>query len=75
MPAIRREDDKLERRFGDVWRAWSERTPAIIPLRWSKGRGPLVLGHWSIRRSFQNGEPRWLAFIMAGVLSIYVRFM
>ena len=73
VPAIRREDDKLKRRFGDNWQRWSERTPALIPIPWSGTRSLPASQGWSVRQTVRNGEPLWLVLILAAVLSIYLR--
>lgn len=56
-PAISYEDKKLERIFGDPWREWSSRTPALIPRNLvpkSGGDGT----SWSFAKSLrQNWEP------------------
>lgn len=53
--AIRREDNKLHRLFGEDWERWSQRTLALIP----RLRGfASPAGGWSFRQSLrQNGEP------------------
>jgi hypothetical protein len=54
-PAIRYEDAKLERIFGDEWRNWSGSIPAMIPnrLRWT----PNLEATWNMRQSLlRNGE-------------------
>ncbi|MDX1460418.1 MAG: isoprenylcysteine carboxylmethyltransferase family protein [Xanthomonadales bacterium] len=53
--AIRYEDGKLERLFGDAWRTWSRDIPAVLPVRlnWS----PMTDTSWSAHQSlFRNGE-------------------
>lgn len=53
--AIGEEDRKLERLFGDQWRRWQRRTPALIPRSL-----PLrdAESEWSLARSMRlNGEP------------------
>lgn len=68
--AIRREDEKLHRRFGERWEEWREATPAIVPLRWPSTRGMLRLAGWSIRRCLSNGEPAWLLLVILGLVCI-----
>lgn len=53
--AIRYEDSKLERIFGDAWRAWSQSVPAMFPtrLRWQANSD----AEWNARQSLlRNGE-------------------
>lgn len=53
--AIRYEDSKLERIFGDAWRAWSQSVPAMFPtrLRWQSNTD----AEWNARQSLlRNGE-------------------
>ncbi len=53
--AIRYEDAKLERIFGDAWRNWSNSTPAMFPtrLRWKANAD----AEWNARQSLlRNGE-------------------
>jgi len=53
--AIRYEDAKLEKLFGDEWRAWSQGTWAVIPNRLNLAR--LADTSWSARQSLlRNGE-------------------
>lgn len=54
--AISYEDNKLERIFGDSWRAWSANTPALMPRRVSGNQ--LSENHWSFMKSMrENWEP------------------
>jgi protein-S-isoprenylcysteine O-methyltransferase Ste14 len=54
--AISYEDNKLERIFGDSWRAWSANTPALMPRRVSGNQSSE--NHWSFIKSMrQNWEP------------------
>lgn len=53
--AIHYEDAKLERLFGEAWRAWGRETPAVFPrtLRWR----PNTDAEWNARQSLlRNGE-------------------
>jgi len=75
VPAIRREDDKLHRRFSDAWEAWSRNTPAVLPVRWPSGRGGFRLRDWSFMQSLRNGEYIWLGLITAGLVTIYLRLI
>jgi hypothetical protein len=56
------EDNKLERLFGDAWRAWSVTVPAVVPRRfWPKSGGS-----WSFMTSLrQNLEPVIFVFTLA----------
>lgn len=69
--AIRYEDHKLEGIFGDDWRAWSGRTPAMFPtgLKWQSNQE----AEWNMRQSMiRNGELVYTLFeIGAGVLLWY----
>jgi protein-S-isoprenylcysteine O-methyltransferase Ste14 len=71
--AIRREDDKLHRKFTQEWEEWAKETHAIIPrLRPFK---PGQRSSWSFMQSLrQNGEPIialfllfWLYFLSLGL--------
>ena len=54
-PAIKYEDAKLHRLFGQDWEKWQAKTRALIP-RFDAGSGPA--GEWSFTQSLrQNGEP------------------
>jgi protein-S-isoprenylcysteine O-methyltransferase Ste14 len=66
--AIRHEDEKLHRLFGEDWRNWRRNTRALIPkLRVEGGAG----GDWSFYQSLrQNGEP-----IIALILLICLYFL
>lgn len=69
-PAIHGEDYKLERLFGDDWRAWRAKTRAQLPsLRPYGGFSP---ESWSLRQSLiQNGEPIYVAIFSAGLFYIH----
>lgn len=71
LPAIEREDDKLHRRFGETWRKWREKTPAVIPLRLSRLSSGLRLSEWSVVQAARNGEPVWLVCIAAGLYLLW----
>jgi protein-S-isoprenylcysteine O-methyltransferase Ste14 len=61
-PAIRQEDAKLERLFGEKWRSWRAGTSALIPRLTPFGRSGG--GAWSFRQSLMsNGEPVIAAFL------------
>lgn len=65
-PAIRQEDKKLERLFGDQWRAWRARTWALWPRAELLGASPAkdTDGGWSFGQSLrQNGEPIYAAVL------------
>jgi len=63
-PAVRYEDAKLEDIFGEDWRSWSRRTPAMFPsrLQWRAGAG----ARWNARQSLlRNGELPICLFLLA----------
>jgi len=71
VPAIRREDARLKKRFSESWHEWRQKTPAVVPTRWpSSNPGARLLG-WSPLQALRNGEPGWLALILAGLLAIH----
>lgn len=61
-PAITYEDGKLEALFGQQWREWRGRTPALIPARitWSALRSQWSIGLFAGR----NGELVVFLFLM-----------
>jgi protein-S-isoprenylcysteine O-methyltransferase Ste14 len=71
--AIRKEDEKLHRAFGEEWERWQKNTRALIPRLVS--HGPAQRGNWSFIQSLrQNGEPIidlfllfWLYFLSMGL--------
>lgn len=69
-PAIAYEDSKLEELFGQPWRDWRERTPALIParLQFSALRSEWSIGLFAGR----NGELIIFLFIMV-CLALAVR--
>ena len=73
VPAIRREDDKLHRRFGQAWESWRAKTPAVLPTRWPGPGADMRLKDWSVLQSIRNGEPIWLTLMTAAVVSFYLR--
>lgn len=64
--AVRYEDAKLERLFGDEWREWSRGTWAVIPNRLRLAR--LMDTQWNARQSMiRNGELYiWIYLIGCG---------
>jgi protein-S-isoprenylcysteine O-methyltransferase Ste14 len=72
-PAIRREDEKLRRRFKKEWEQWRNGVRALLP-RLTPYR-PGQRGTWSFKQSLQyNGEPVialfllfWLYFLYSGL--------
>ena len=70
--AIRYEDHKLEGIFGDDWRAWSGRTPAMFPtrLRWQSNRD----SEWNARQSLiRNGELVYTLFEAGAAILLWYR--
>ena len=62
--AIRYEDAKLERIFGDEWRQWSTGTWAVIPKRLNIGK--LTDTAWSAHQSLiRNGELYITVYLVA----------
>jgi protein-S-isoprenylcysteine O-methyltransferase Ste14 len=67
--AIEYEDRKLHRLFGERWKDWSKRVPALVPRL--AGHSGLSDGSWSFTKSYKdNGEPFivlyivfWLAYL------------
>jgi hypothetical protein len=73
VPAIRREDDKLRRRFGEAWQTWRVRTPAVVPTHWPAPDHDTRPMGWSPMQAIRNGEPIWLTLMVIGLLLIYLR--
>jgi protein-S-isoprenylcysteine O-methyltransferase Ste14 len=73
LPAIRREDEKLGRRFEDAWERWARKTPALIPTGWPQSNPGLHLADWSLVRALSNGEPAWLLSVTAAMVFIWSR--
>jgi protein-S-isoprenylcysteine O-methyltransferase Ste14 len=72
VPAIKREDDKLRRRFGQSWEKWADRTPAVLPVRRPSSNPGLHLEDWSFWQAIRNGEPAWLALSVGALLYLYI---
>ena len=71
-PAIEYEDRKLCAIFGDAWREFAERTPALLPA--FGGRQRKLGGHWSFKTSMKaNLEPLIAVFLFACFFYIYTR--
>jgi len=71
-PAIRREDEKLHRRFEEEWEQWRKETRALIP-RLTPYR-PGQRGSWSFWQSLrQNGEPIIALFLLFWVYVLYLQ--
>lgn len=69
-PAITYEDGKLEELFGQPWRDWRDRTPALIPVRLQLGA---LRSEWSFALfAGRNGELIIFLFIMV-CLALAVR--
>ena len=75
VPAIRREDDRLSKHFGESWKEWYGKTSAIVPTHWPNNNPSLHLLDWSFSQSLRNGEPLWMFFLLSGLLSIYLRLV
>ena len=73
VPAIRREDKKLSRVFGDEWTAWAATTPALIPARLPASVQQDERSSWSVRQWVANGEPIWLALLALGMALVWWR--
>lgn len=69
--AVSYEDYKLEKLFGEQWRDWSAKTPALIPRSlFSRGQA----GRWSFSNSMsRNYEPVIAVVLLACLLIIFVR--
>lgn len=70
--AIRYEDSKLERIFGDEWREWSANIPAMFPTRpkWRANED----AEWNARQSFiRNGELVYTLFEIAAAVLLWFK--
>jgi protein-S-isoprenylcysteine O-methyltransferase Ste14 len=70
--AIRYEDRKLERIFGEDWRAWSAGIPAMFPtrLKWHAN----VDAEWNTRQSMiRNGELFYTLFEVAAAVLLWYK--
>lgn len=66
--AIRYEDGKLHRIFGERWEQWRAVTPALAPRRLKFGSAQ----PWSFRQSLlKNGEPLIVAYLLIWVWVLY----
>jgi len=71
-PAIRREDEKLHRRFKEAWEEWREKTRALIPRL--TPYSPSESGSWSFWQSLRrNGEPIIALFLAFWLYVLYIR--
>lgn len=70
--AIRQEDAKLERLFGDAWGSWRAETRALLPrLSPYRPDGPEI-SPWSFTQSLRsNGEPVIAAFLVGCLYLLY----
>jgi protein-S-isoprenylcysteine O-methyltransferase Ste14 len=71
-PAIRYEDRKLHKLFGDDWQTWRNRTGALIPRRfdWKALRA----GNWAARQSLlRNGELPISVFLAVSAAWLWLR--
>jgi hypothetical protein len=70
--AIRYEDSKLEKLFGDEWRDWSRDIPAMFPMRlkWRANQD----AEWNMRQSLiRNGELVYTVFEVAAAVLLWYR--
>lgn len=66
--AIEYEDHKLESLFGESWREWAGRTPALIPRRLqTNGSGA---GRWSLKTSMSRNYEPVIAAVLLGCLIV-----
>lgn len=71
-PAIRREDEKLHRRFKEEWEQWRKGTRALIPRL--TPYQPTQRGSWSFRQSLRhNGEPIIALFLLFWLYFLYLQ--
>jgi protein-S-isoprenylcysteine O-methyltransferase Ste14 len=69
--AIRREDEKLHRLFGENWQIWRNNTRALIPKLRVEGRSG---GDWSFYQSVrQNGEPIIALILLLCLYFLYLK--
>ena len=69
-PAIRYEDAKLQRKFGEQWEQWRTKTRALIPRLTPYQPGQR--GSWSFKQSLrQNGEPIIALFLLFCLYILY----
>jgi protein-S-isoprenylcysteine O-methyltransferase Ste14 len=69
--AIRHEDAKLHRLFGEDWQNWRQNTHALIPKLQAKGASS---GQWSFYQSLrQNGEPIIALILLLCLVYLYVK--
>jgi hypothetical protein len=62
--AIEYEDRKLHGIFGQAWKDWAERTPALVP-KLANAEG-MKSGQWSLAKSLRkNGEILITVFVLA----------
>lgn len=62
--AIEYEDRKLNGIFGDAWKEWASRTPALMPKFSNAGKAGS--GQWSLAKSMKkNGELAITIFVLA----------
>lgn len=66
IPKIRKEEQHLKDKFGDEWQRYTERTPALIPIKFSAN---LRTSSWSKLQWLRNKE--YNAFL-TGLMSLIV---
>jgi protein-S-isoprenylcysteine O-methyltransferase Ste14 len=70
--AIRYEDQKLHRLFGEDWQDWRDQTGALLPRRFSWKA--LRAGNWAARQSLlRNGELPITIFLVASAAWLWFR--
>ena len=70
--AVRYEDAKLERKFGDEWREWSKGIPAMFPTGFNYRAHQDAT--WNFRQSmFRNGELAYTLFEVAAAVLLWYR--
>ena len=71
-PAIRHEDEKLQRLFKDEWDVWRKQNRALIPRIRPLGKDQR--GSWSFWQSLrQNGEPIIALFLFLCLYYLYLK--
>lgn len=69
--AIEYEDHKLQSLFGDQWREWAGRTPALVPRRI---RGAAEAGQWSLKTSMnRNYEPVIAVVLLICLIVLFIK--
>jgi len=69
---VRREDERMEHRYGDLYREWAERVPRFFPRRLSISE---IGEHFTLKRAWVNREHQGVLGVAVATGVLYLFFL